>query len=73
MAVLKTAPAERRSALPDQLANSEFESKISRVPNRRDIIVVYGPAGCGKSSIAQVIAEVFGFTYIEGDEVNSNW
>lgn len=38
------------------------------VPSNHHILIVTGPAGCGKSTVAQFLAERYGFTYIEGDE-----
>ncbi|KAF2661313.1 carbohydrate kinase [Lophiostoma macrostomum CBS 122681] len=32
------------------------------------ILIVTGPAGCGKSTVAKFLAERYGFTYIEGDD-----
>ena len=40
-------------------------------PQRRHIFVVMGPAGCGKSTVARVLAESLGLPYVEGDEVNN--
>ncbi|KAJ4362776.1 hypothetical protein N0V95_001268 [Ascochyta clinopodiicola] len=38
------------------------------IPSRHHILIVTGPAGCGKSTIAKVLADRYGFEYIEGDE-----
>jgi gluconokinase len=35
------------------------------------IIIVTGPAGCGKSTIAKYLSDRYGFDYIEGDEVST--
>lgn len=55
---------------------SRLGSRNLRTPpkNRqsRYIIVVYGPAGCGKTSNAKYITEKFDLKFIEGDEVNDN-
>jgi gluconokinase len=32
------------------------------------ILIVTGPAGCGKSTVAKFLAERYGFMYIEGDD-----
>lgn len=39
------------------------------IPHRHHILIVTGPAGCGKSTIAKVLSDRYGFEYIEGDEV----
>ena len=36
----------------------------------RKIIIVGGPAGCGKSTIAAELAKKFGLVYIEGDNLH---
>lgn len=36
------------------------------------ILIVTGPAGCGKSTVAQYLAIRHGFDYIEGDEVGDS-
>lgn len=38
------------------------------IPNHHHILIVTGPAGCGKSTIAKYLANRYGFAYIEGDE-----
>jgi gluconokinase len=38
------------------------------IPNHHHILIVTGPAGCGKSTIAMYLANRYGFAYIEGDE-----
>jgi gluconokinase len=43
---------------------------ISR-PVHRHLFIVTGPAGCGKSTVAQFLAKSQDFPYIEGDEVSS--
>ena len=72
--MLGARSAERRTSVADMAAGWPSDTQGPRIPGRRDIVVVYGPAGCGKTSTAKVIAEVFGFTYIEGDEVSlASW
>lgn len=36
--------------------------------NTLDIIIVGGVSGCGKSTIASALADVFGYPFLEGDE-----
>lgn len=40
----------------------------SPVVHRRHIWIITGPAGCGKSTLAQYLAEYYSLPYIEGDE-----
>jgi gluconokinase len=37
--------------------------------NHHHIWLITGPAGCGKSTVAQFIAKAMNLPYIEGDEV----
>ena len=41
------------------------------IPPRHHILIVTGPAGCGKSTVAKLLADRYAFNYIEGDEVGS--
>ncbi|EUC31288.1 hypothetical protein COCVIDRAFT_110908 [Bipolaris victoriae FI3] len=38
------------------------------IPAHHHILIVTGPAGCGKSTIAKHLSDRYGFDYIEGDE-----
>lgn len=69
MALIEQSLVETAHKLSAQVPAPYSNPQIRDQSRRRDIIVIYGPAGCGKSSLAQVIADEFGFTYIEGDEV----
>ena len=40
-------------------------------PQRQHIFVVMGPAGCGKSTVARLLAETLNLPYVEGDEVTT--
>ncbi|CBX92319.1 hypothetical protein IAQ61_006288 [Plenodomus lingam] len=48
-------------------ANTDNNTTMS-MPNQHHILIVTGPAGCGKSTVAQFLATRYGFDYIEGDE-----
>ncbi|KAF2706820.1 carbohydrate kinase [Pleomassaria siparia CBS 279.74] len=37
-------------------------------PKNHNILIVTGPAGCGKSTVAQFLATRYGFAYLEGDD-----
>lgn len=41
------------------------------IANHHHILIVTGPAGCGKSTIAKYLAERYEFDYIEGDDVRA--
>lgn len=68
------------SALAAELARARPASSMSdstllpspghdRAPTFRHIWIITGPAGCGKSTIAQHLAQQLSLPYIEGDEV----
>lgn len=40
------------------------------ISNNHHILIVTGPAGCGKSTVAKFLSERYGFVYIEGDDVS---
>ena len=42
-----------------------------RSPHHRHMWIITGPAGCGKSTIAQYLAKELSIPYIEGDDVSS--
>lgn len=37
------------------------------------VIIVWGPAGCGKSSVAESLATYLEYKYIEGDNVRNEF
>ncbi|KAF2472286.1 carbohydrate kinase [Lindgomyces ingoldianus] len=37
-------------------------------PDHHHILIVTGPAGCGKSTVAKFLAERYSYVYIEGDD-----
>lgn len=40
-------------------------------PHHRHVWIITGPAGCGKSTIAQYLAKELSLPYIEGDDVST--
>lgn len=73
------APVQYTSPLTPPISNTGSPS-ISSTPlndavapamsitSHHHILIVTGPAGCGKSTIAKYLSERYGFAYIEGDE-----
>ena len=47
--------------------NGAFDS-----PHHRHIWIITGPAGCGKSTVAQYLAKELSLPYIEGDDVRGS-
>jgi gluconokinase len=47
-------------------------SPAMSITSHHHILIVTGPAGCGKSTVAKYLSERYGFDYIEGDEVSTN-
>lgn len=62
-----TSTAGSPSTLHTNLSSAQT-TKMT-IPSRHHILIVTGPAGCGKSTIAKILADRYGFEYIEGDEV----
>jgi gluconokinase len=62
-----TSTAGSPSASSAHLSSAKTTDMV--IPSRHHILIVTGPAGCGKSTIAKVLADRYGFEYIEGDEV----
>lgn len=50
---------------------SKAAKKTPGAPARHHIWLVTGPAGCGKSTVAQHLAKTLELPYIEGDDVGS--
>jgi gluconokinase len=40
-------------------------------PRHKHLFIVTGPAGCGKTTVAEFLAERSGLPYLEGDDVSS--
>lgn len=51
-----------------------LRGKVHSVPREqqlRHIWIITGPAGCGKSTVAQFLANRLNLPYIEGDDVST--
>jgi gluconokinase len=46
------------------------EADKMTISTHHHILIVTGPAGCGKSTVAKHLSDRYGFDYIEGDEVS---
>ncbi|KAF2622153.1 carbohydrate kinase [Macroventuria anomochaeta] len=66
-ASLPTPPASTAGSPSTSSANLCKTTEVA-IPHRHHILIVTGPAGCGKSTIAKVLSNRYGFEYIEGDE-----
>ncbi|KAI9761415.1 MAG: hypothetical protein M4579_001065 [Chaenotheca gracillima] len=55
--------SQRRSASGSKVSNGSLG-----VPCHRHIWIITGPAGCGKSTVAQFLAESLHLPFVEGDE-----
>jgi gluconokinase len=76
----QAAPVQYTSPLTPPISNTGSPSVASTplndavapamsITSHHHILIVTGPAGCGKSTIAKYLSERYGFAYIEGDEV----
>jgi gluconokinase len=51
------------------MPNGTSQRRIQPDTSHHHIWIVTGPAGCGKSTVAQFIAKTMNLPFIEGDEV----
>jgi hypothetical protein len=51
-------------------ANSAIAPSTTAVSQHRHIWIITGPAGCGKTSVAEYLASTFAMPYLEGDAVS---
>lgn len=76
---------EKTHAMPDPISAPSPESvnasvaappltssvpNSSLVPEHRHIWIVTGPAGCGKTTVAEYLSKSFSLPYLEGDSVS---
>ncbi|KAI0136997.1 thermoresistant glucokinase family carbohydrate kinase [Xylariales sp. AK1849] len=54
--------------IPGSMTHATNISNSSAGPKHRHIWLVTGPAGCGKSTVAQYLASSLNLPYLEGDE-----
>lgn len=65
---LPTPPTSTAGSPSISSANLSKTTEMA-IPHRHHILIVTGPAGCGKSTVAKYLSDRYGFEYIEGDEV----
>ena len=63
--------ASKASISSATILSSAKLPNIAAGSHHRHLFIVYGPAGCGKSTVGEHVAKQFKFPYIEGDEVRS--
>ncbi|KAL1647558.1 hypothetical protein SLS61_007384 [Didymella pomorum] len=66
-ASLPTPPTSTAGSPSTSSANLSKTTEMA-IPLRHHILIVTGPAGCGKSTVAKFLSDRYGFEYIEGDE-----
>lgn len=72
MAQSTPATSDHRPLSPSSsntMANGTSNSTGQPKTEHHHIWLITGPAGCGKSTVAQFIAKAMNLPYIEGDEV----
>lgn len=70
LSAVTTTPAgitTQESSLESQQATLQPQFQGHPLRQRKHIIVIFGPAGCGKTTIAEHAAAMTGIPYIEGD------
>jgi predicted AAA+ superfamily ATPase len=62
--------AHRRPLYPIS-GNSSYNMNgyIAQTPHIEHIWIITGPAGCGKTTVAQYLAKELSLPYVEGDDV----
>lgn len=55
--------------LMGQSFSAPAQSKIAKPAPTRHIFIITGPAGCGKSTVANFLAQRLDLPFIEGDDV----
>ena len=57
---------------PAKLSRMATSSSTASKPQHKHIWVITGPAGCGKTSVAEHLHSSFQFPYLEGDTVSNS-
>ncbi|KAF2189693.1 hypothetical protein K469DRAFT_700944 [Zopfia rhizophila CBS 207.26] len=69
---LHYAPAST-APLPSSIAPTVRSNAAMPEPSHHHILIVTGPAGCGKSTVAKYLADQYSFDYVEGDDVSGHY
>ncbi len=64
------SPLSNTSAASSSSSLNSVQPINMTIANHHHILIVTGPAGCGKSTVAKYLAERYRFEYIEGDDVS---
>jgi hypothetical protein len=64
------APVSTTPMANSASANSTIAPSTAAVSQHRHIWIITGPAGCGKTSVAEYLASTFAMPYLEGDAVS---
>lgn len=64
---LSSSSSKSQTAFMGSTGSTAFSAEA---PAHHHIVLVTGPAGCGKTTVAEHIAEATGMPYIEGDSVS---
>lgn len=63
-------PASNTGSPKSMSVLNATETDKMTISTHHHILIVTGPAGCGKSTVAKHLSDRYGFDYIEGDEVS---
>jgi gluconokinase len=67
--VAPTPPISTPASPSNMAASVAVPAPTMTFASHHHILIVTGPAGCGKSTIAKFLAQRYAFDYIEGDDV----
>lgn len=63
-------PASRQPFYPvSGSSHYNMNGHIAQPPHIEHIWIITGPAGCGKTTVAQYLAKELSLPYVEGDDV----
>jgi hypothetical protein len=67
------SPVSTTKELSSSMATAHATSgqQVLSPPEQQHIWVITGPAGCGKTSVAESLHQTYGMPYLEGDTVSS--
>jgi hypothetical protein len=67
------SPVSTKKELSSSMATAHATpgQQVLSPPEQQHIWVITGPAGCGKTSVAESLHQTYGMPYLEGDTVSS--